>query len=756
MPPVGVAIAAVSASITGSAAFAFATQTILGRLMVSVAASALMQALTAPEPPQGGGIATTVTQTGGLNPCIFPLGPTATEGQMMCPPMSHGQSGKAPNAYLTYVILLSNVPGTTLDQLIINNEAVTLGTTAHPDYGLPVQGQYQDYAWVKLKDGSQVTADPHLLATYASYPTRPWSSAMIGRNLVYAICTFRLNDELWQGLPRIRFVLSGIPLYDIRKDSTAGGSGSHRWANRATWEPSDNPFVQIYNVKRGIRFGDGDVWGGGMLATALNTASFVAAMNECDRLVPKSGGGTEKQFRAGIEVSVDRAPADIIRELLKASSGQLVDMGGLWKARAGGPGLPILYISDGDVVISKPQEFKPFPGLENSWNAITASYPEPASLWEAKDAPPRYNTDWEGEDQGRRRVAHLELPAVPYAAQVQRIMRAYIEEERRFRRHALTLPPDAAILEPLDAIGWTSPVNGYVTKVFEVAEVADDLRTCLQRTALRERDPNDYDYPANMFLPSAIAAPGPVRPSAQTVPGFIVEAINILDGGGTARRPAVRLRWAGDGQDDVTGLEWEVRLAATGVLVSRGSTQTVTSGLLNITSGILPQTAYQARARFLAPRATTWTNWIASVPALTPALYTNTADLAGQSVTAVARLFKGERFGLTGTGWVRRGSISVPRKAGFPTLFRLAFSYDGGGTQTVSARILRGSQEIANATFSTGPRGAQHQGAWTALDAESAGGTVTYHLEFRRGSLNGASFRINGWNVFFDAEQVFR
>ena len=612
MPAVGAAIAAAWTAFTASTVGVFLTTHIVGRLIVSAGASLLVQHLTRPRLdtspvgfPQG------VTLKGGTSPCRFPLGRSMTGGQHVCPPMTHGKIDKTPNAYMTYVILLSNVPGVSLEQVIINDEVVVLGATPHPSYGQPVLGDNVGYAWVKYYDGTQTVADPHLVATYGSYPKRPWTAQMIGRGLCYAIVTMRWSDKVWGGgHPRVRFVLSGIPLYDIRKDSTAGGSGSHRWSNRATWTPSNNPFVQIYNVKRGITLADGDVWGGAMAALSLDTASFAAAMNECDRLVAApTGYPADTQFASGLEVTVDRAPADYERELLKASSGEVVDMGGTWKARAGGAGLPIFFFTDEDAVVTRPQDFNPFPGLESSFNAVTATYPDPDTSWEPKDAPPRYNATWEAEDRGRRKVAHVEFAAVSNRFQVQRLMKAYIAEERRFRRHGLTLPPRAAVIEPLDTVSWTSTANGYIDKRFQVGEVSDDLATCLQRVALRERDPSDYDYPAELFLPSEAGASGPVRPPAQGVPNWAVIFDAIKDAGGTNRRPALRVSWDGSEQDDVTGVEWQVRLPSSGAIIAQGSTQSVDAGELTISTGILPNTTYESRARLIAPRNTDWSSW---------------------------------------------------------------------------------------------------------------------------------------------------
>ena len=460
---------------------------------------------------------------------------------------------------------------------------------------------------MRYYDGTQTAADPGLLINYGSYPNRPWTADMIGRGLCYAILTFRLNPEPWRGLPRVRFEIGGIRFYDIRKDSTAGGSGTHRWATPATWEQTTNPMVMIYTIMRGITlpYSTG-IWGGRAAAADLPVAAWMAAMNECDVASPAVGGGTEAQFRAGTEIFFDQEPADVIAELLKSCSGQLVEVAGQWKPRAGGPGLPVYFFTDADIVITRSQEFQPFPGLEAAFNGMHASYPEPDSLWESKDAPPRYNATYEAEDQGRRRVAELPLPAVPYAAQVQRLMVAYIKEERRFRRHGLTLPPDAAILEPLDAIGWTSTTNGYASKVFEVSGVNDNLKTCLQRIAIRERDPADCSYPLDILLPSTATVPGTVLPATQSVPGWNVTGVSITDAASAPRRPGLLLSWNGTDQDDVRAIRVEVRLTATGAIVHRGSYHDVSVGQAIISAGILPNTSYQARGRFVVDRPASW------------------------------------------------------------------------------------------------------------------------------------------------------
>jgi len=246
----------------------------------------------------------------------------------------------------------------------------------------------------------------------------------------------------------------GIKCYDLRKDSTAGGSGPHRWGQTATYEFTDNPKVIEYNIIRGIYYDGQWVYGGQNTAAArLPASSWMAAMNECDRLIPLASGGTEKQFIAGAEITVDIEPLDIVEELNKACNGRTAEIGGSYKTHVGAPPLPAYVFTDEDVVVTRGQSYEPFPGLENTYNGIQATYPEPLEAWANKDAPPRYNADFEAQDDGRRLVAGASFPVVPRGTQVQRLMLAMANDARRVREHNFFLPPEAWLLEPVvDAV----------------------------------------------------------------------------------------------------------------------------------------------------------------------------------------------------------------------------------------------------------------------------------------------------------------
>ena len=613
----GTAFAAAGGAMFGGwvAGAAFGS-TLLGavgvKLLTSVALSALSTALMGKPEGQQAGMRTSSTMTGGTNPEAVILGAFATSGALVCPPMSHGWAGKTPNAYLTYVVELAGAPGHDLLDLMIDGEYVeVLTANPHATYGQRIGGRFEGRAWIRYYDGTQTTADAGLLATYPAPHVRPWTPDMVGHGICYAILTFQYDREVYHSWPSTRFVLGGMPLYDPRRDSTAGGSGPQRWDSPATWTATRNAAVMVYNILRGIRLPGGHVWGGEATAEDLPYATWAAAMDVCDQQVDDGAGGTEPQYRAGIEVFAEDEPFAVVDELLSACAGHLTEHGGVWQLRCGAPGMPVLFFSDDDVIITDPQEFDPFPAPDATYNAITASYPDPESLWESRDAEPIYNEDWEAEDGGRRLPVDLPLTAVPWGAQVTRIMSALIRDHRRMRRHIITLPPEAGVVEPGDVIAWTSEANFYSAKLFEIAETVRDPRTGLVQVSLREVDPADYDPPSDLTRP---APPDvrPVRPDAQTVPFWSVEGLALEDMEGAPRRSAIRASWDPEAADDARGVRVQVRRSGDAASMIELPLSDVAAGEA-VWSSAIPGEVYEARGRIVAERPTAWTDWMSAV-----------------------------------------------------------------------------------------------------------------------------------------------
>jgi hypothetical protein len=392
--------------------FAFIVQIIVA-LVLSAAATLIQQALAKrPEEQRKPGVRGEI-QVGGDNPLACILGRYATAGQFEFAG-TWGNPGGAPNAKFVKVVSVSDLPVRGLSGFYVDGARVTFDSTPHAEFGYPVleyRRGNRDFLWVKFYDGTQTAADPYLLDKFGSDPERPWKPDMIGRGVAYFIATAHVNREFFPQFPEYLTEIDGIPLDDPR-----GGAPAH-----------DNPAVGIRTVLLGLSY-DGAWFYGPQGIGEHHLRDFEAQMDKCDAAVELEGGGSEKRFRFGYELQVDEEPHAVIAEFLEACSGRIAEIGGAYRLLAGEPGEPVASLSDDDIVISEGQTYDPFPGLEETHNAITATYPEPAEAWGMKDAPPRYSSALEASDDGRRLPFAAEFRAVPHALQVQRLMRAMIEE----------------------------------------------------------------------------------------------------------------------------------------------------------------------------------------------------------------------------------------------------------------------------------------------------------------------------------------
>ena len=617
--PISTAFAVFFAASSGGAGFFTAVAAGIGSLgvvatfvtniIVSVALSLVGQLFT--KKPKGikpTGIQTEQTTAGDTTPQKFIVGTYAAEGHAVAPAYSRGNN----NSILTYIIEVSNIPIEGLTGRIIIDGQYTDLTEGSDDAsrldfaGLGFDDAGNPRGWLWFYDGTQTTAQFKLVESYASHPDRPWTNDHILEGTAYAVLEFPLNREIYTGLPSVRFEAQGIRLYDPRKDTSVGGSGTHRFATPSTWEYSGNPQVINYNILRGITLPSGDIYGGQVLAEDLPLDNWFAAMNECDVVI-----GDRKQYVAGFEINTGAMePVEVIEEMNRSSFAQISEFGGVFRVRVGAPASPVMSLTDDDFMITEPASYDPFPGLQNTFNAITGTYVEPADVWEGRSADAILNSTWETDDGGRRLTVDVGLPAVSSKSQAQQLLTAYIKDQRRFRVHRMVLPPSFALLEPLDTISWTSTANGYTSKVFEITAVEDRPNTLNQFVTVREREAADVAWDTGDDVASPDPTNGLTIP-ARIVPTLTVTAFNIGDGDGTARRPAIKIEWPADEALSADLLKYEVRLAGDTVNLATSSTVGAREGQTVTTDGLVSDTIYEVRAQYVTDMPADWTAWIA-------------------------------------------------------------------------------------------------------------------------------------------------
>lgn len=585
-------------------------------------------------------------QSGGAVPRSFVVGTGATAGSLVYA-NTWGNDGETPNAYFTQVIALSDLPSGDLRQVWVSGELVTLNAPPHPEFGHPI-AEYvkdgKDHLWVKYYDGTQTAADAFLTSKVSS-TERPYTSDRVGYGITYLIVTALVNDKLFSGFPQVKCAIDGTKFYDPSKDSSVGGSGSHRYSDPSTWGGDGDhlPVVQIYNLLRGIRYGGSWLYGlQAMGAAGLPPVNWISQIAKCREAITGESG-PEPTYRAGGQINVDAQTATAIEALLSACQGRLSEVGGFYKIHVGEPDSPSFAWTDDDLLSTEVQELKPFFALADSVNGIQAKYPDPAQGWNETTAPAYLRSDLEAIDGGRRLMANPSLDFVPYAAQVQRLQKSAIEEAQRARTHVLPFPPAFWLVEPGDVGQWTSLRNGYDAKLFRVDSIVDRSNLDVSM-AVTEVNPADYDWAHDIdFRPVYPGVTVFPRPAPQGMLDFAVEQYTITSDDGLSKRPAIRLTFDKN-LPGIAGVAYQVRLASDHTqVVYRGQVDyELSDGAVIISQNLLPSTDYEVQARYLptAPRDVLPSDWIAvTTPDARLSLYDVEGALKYQTTTLLDQRF---------------------------------------------------------------------------------------------------------------------
>lgn len=590
---------AIGAAVFGAGTFLAGVATAVLKLAVGVGMNLLAQSLAGK--PKGPEFSINGTlQGGGDLPRSIIMGKYATAGSLVWT-NTWGRDGDTKNAYLTQVIALSDLPVKGFGKPWVNGEPVTVG--AEGNYGKIINEYVKDgkpTLWMRFYDGTQTTADP-LLTGQASNGNRTWGSNRVGYGVAYVVVTALVSKQMFSGIPSFKFEVDGIRLYDVSRDSSRGGIGPQRFADPTTWggDGDDLPAVQLYNILMGIRYNGSWLYGfQGMSQARLSDANWIAQINKCRQTI-NGANGPEPQYRSAMELPVDVASSGAFEALLSACQGRIADVGGVFYLHCGEPEAPQFNITDGDIIVTTGQSFTPFFGLADSINGISAKWPAPEDGWNVKTAPPLYRTDLEVKHGGRRLMADVELTAVPYAEQVQRLMRSSLLTAQRARRHTFSLGPEFwAYAVPGTVFSWTSERNGYINKLFQIDGVVDgaNLEVMLDVT---EVEPSDYDWnSAEDFIPPVDGAVGPMRPAPQPIIGFGALPDVAQDSNGNNRRCAIRLFWDGT-LNGIDYVDYEVRLASSLAVIDVDRAVDFDRGEMLIAPGtLLPNEPYQVRARY--------------------------------------------------------------------------------------------------------------------------------------------------------------
>lgn len=451
---IGLAIATGGISIAGTVILTKATMIAIG---TSIALSTVSMAAFGPKAPK--------SQLSRLNVTLDPITPRKSVFGTTAMPLDlryHEASG-TDQEYIDYIIAVAAHKVTSIDEIWFEEKQAWTASGG-------VTATYTGYLTVTTRtEGTSGN-------TIAINGGGKWGSTrrMTGCAYVHLRIkrtgnTKKAESPLVSGLPsRVTIIGNGALLYDPRKDGTvAGGSGSHRSNDQATWgaytdaDDCDNPALQLLWWLLGWKINGKLSVGCGVPANRIDMASFITAANICDESVILATGGTQKRYRTSGTASDSDSRMDIINMFLSSMNGTLRDNSGKLT-------LAVMKNDLGDYVLDLDEndmlgefEWQQTRGLTENYNVARGRYVDPSynSLYQPVDYP---EVGFASPD-GIERATTIDLMYVEDGRRAQRIAKQILQRNQyrgmfsaTFNAKALGCQVGDIVRLSIEALGWSN------------------------------------------------------------------------------------------------------------------------------------------------------------------------------------------------------------------------------------------------------------------------------------------------------------
>jgi hypothetical protein len=291
----------------------------------------------------------------------------------------------------------------------------------------------------------------------------------------------------------------GIPVYDPALDSTvAGGSGSQRAATQTTWAYTagaargNNPALQLLTYLLGWRIGGVVSVGCGLPVDTIDLPSFATAAALCDESVALAAGGSQRRYEAGRAFADSDDPLAVIRTLLDAMNGELVDDGGRLSLRLAVNDLTAAYTLTDDDFVSG-YSWKPAAPIEQQYTVVRGRYSAPgATLYSLVDYPEVAIA----RTSLAPRPLTLELSAVQEPRRAERIAKQAAVRNLYQGTFAVTLGVRGWLLRRNMVVAVTSSARGWTGKLFRVRSLTFNADATVE-VVLREENAAIYAWSAS-------------------------------------------------------------------------------------------------------------------------------------------------------------------------------------------------------------------------------------------------------------------
>ena len=453
----------------------------------------------------------------------------------------HAETSGNKNKKLHLVVAIGEGEMESIEDAFINDTQLNL--TADSGALIPAVGNdFRNLVKIYFHSGTDTQTHDTVLAGISSQ----WDANHDLRGIAYVYIELTYNkDKFAGGIPNIRFKVKGRKVYDPRKDTANGysGSGAHTTTNSATWEYSSNPMLCLRDFLKNERTL-------GVLDSELGDSRFIEMANNCDSLVYLNADNStsQKRFECNGVARLDSAPIAIAESLLSSCAGSLSYTQGVYQPQVGvaipnsrNHVLTADYLSGGVSIVTKAEK-------ANRFNAVRGLFSDKNNTYLLNDFSPVKNTTYQTED-GEQLWFDMELPFTTDNTMAQRLAKIALEQSRQaivvtFQGNLKCLPfaVNDSVTLTLDPDADGSAI--FSNKKFRIINWDFSLTGGVDLT-LREEADGSYDWAhgemttvdlaPNTNLPSALTIPAPsgVTATASTVINLDGTSVGVISGGWT-------------------------------------------------------------------------------------------------------------------------------------------------------------------------------------------------------------------------------
>jgi hypothetical protein len=369
------------------------------------------------------------------------------------------------NKDLYLVIVLAGHPMNSVQAIEFDGETVALDGSGN----VTSPSKWVGLINVRFLLGSyDQLADATLVATFAD-----WTDDHRLRGLPYAIVKLSFDEEDLNTVPQMRFKCRGREVYDPRKDSTNGGSGTHILLNQDTWEWSDNTVLCGADYLRGVKYKYGSpistiirIAGMGVDDDRLDWANVIAEANVCDEDVDLAASGTQKRYTVNGFIDPRQDPGPNLRHFEVAMAGDITFADGKWRFFAGAYRAPTLHLEDKHFI--GPLRHIVHKGESARVDTAQGVYASSTDSGAVVDYPPvRLPT----ANAGSAKVFAVDFALVNNSPQAQRCAKLLLEKEAAGKQITCTTSLYGYRAVPGETINVTHAAFGLSTQAMRVIDV---------------------------------------------------------------------------------------------------------------------------------------------------------------------------------------------------------------------------------------------------------------------------------------------